>query len=131
MNQKIERQLKNREPIINLRNLGLEEKDIIEITNYLEIENDCSYIKAISFSFNKNIGDLGAGILAEKLPLTIQEVGLVACGIGDKGGAKMLQWMRKCRALKMICIEQNNFSNNLEVALESFKKEHPSTMVVY
>ena len=116
---------------LNLRNLGLDEKDIVDITNIIEQENDNIYIKSISFSYNQLIGDVGATLIAKKLPHSIDEIGLVDCGIGDKGGAEILNWMRKSQNLQMICIEQNNFSEKLKMEFSIFKKENPKVMVIY
>ena len=37
---------------LNLRNIGLDEKDIVDITHIIDQENDNIYIKSISFSYN-------------------------------------------------------------------------------
>ena len=116
---------------LNLRNLGLDEQDIVDITNILEQENDTIYIKSISFSYNKLIGNVGATLIAKKIPHSIYEIGLVDCGIGDKGGYEILHWMRKSNSLQMICIEQNNFSDSLKREFNIFKRENPKVMVVY
>lgn len=118
---------------LNLRNLSLEENDIVDITNILEPKkgNNTICVKSISFSFNPLIGDVGATLIANKIPASIDEIGLVDCGIGDIGGAEILKWMRKSSKLQMICIEQNNFSNKLKMEFNIFQKENPSIMVVY
>ena len=116
---------------LNLRNLGLDEKDMVDITNIIEQENDTNYIKSISFSYNQLIGDVGATLIAKKMPHSIFEIGLVDCGIGDKGGYELLNWIRKSNSLQMICIEQNNFSDKLKMEFNSFKRENPKVMVVY
>ncbi|MFT6502971.1 MAG: hypothetical protein ACJASQ_003103 [Crocinitomicaceae bacterium] len=116
---------------LSLRNLGLNEKDIADITTIIEQGNDTINIKSISFSYNQLIGDAGATLIAKKLPHSIYEIGLVGCGIGDKGGTEVLNWMRKSYNLQMICIEQNNFSEKLKMEFNIFKKENPKLMVVY
>lgn len=116
---------------LNLRDLGLDERDIVDITNIIEQENDKVYLKSISFSYNQLIGDAGATLIANKLPYSIYEIGLVDCGIGDKGGDEILNWMRKSHSLQMICIEQNNFSDKLKMEFNIYKKENPKVMVVY
>lgn len=115
---------------LNLRNLGLGEKDIIDITNIIEYENDAIYLSSISFSYNQ-LGDVGAILTAKKMPHSISEIGLVDCGIGDKGGYAILNWIRKSNSLQMICIEQNNFSDKLKMEFNLFKRENPKVMVVY
>lgn len=117
--------------ILNLRNLRLDHNDIQAIANIIELNNNRFQIKSISFSYNKLIGDEGATLLAEKLPKSIYELGLVDCGIGDKGGIAILHWMRKSETLQMVCIEQNNFSDKLKSAFNQFKKNNPKVMFVY
>lgn len=87
---------------LSLRNLGLDEKDIAELMTILEQENDTAFLRSISFSYNTLIGDVGATLLAKKLPYSTSEIGLVGCGIGDEGGAEVLNWMRKAQNLQMI-----------------------------
>jgi len=116
---------------LNLRNLGLEASDIVDITTILEQENDAHSIRSIRFSYNQLIGDVGATLIAKKAPSSLYEIGLVDCGIGDKGGAEILNWMRKSHALQMVCIEQNNFSDRLKMEFNLFKKENPKIIVVY
>lgn len=150
MNKKIAKVLKNTENLerikkvesleielsqigtLNLRNLGLKPIDITAITNILEQEhnNNDGLIKSISFSHNDLIGDVGATKIAQSLPLSICEIGLVGCGIGDKGGNEILNCIKKLPNLKMICIERNNFSDHLKMKFIAFKKNNPKIMVV-
>ena len=117
---------------LNLRNLGLKPTDIVAIADILEEEkgNSKGFIKSISFSYNDLIGDIGAAVLARSLPTSISEIGLVDCGIGDKGGVEILKWLKTSPNLKMICIEQNNFSDTLKIEFNVFKKNNPKVMVV-
>jgi hypothetical protein len=116
---------------LNLRNLGLKPIDITAITNILEQENNNDgFIKSISFSYNDLIGNVGATKIAKSLPLSICEIGLVGCGIGDKGGNEILNCIKKLPDLKMICIERNNFSDHLKMKFITFKKNNPKIMVV-
>lgn len=114
---------------LQLRNLGLLTKDIIAIANVLEQEKDTTSLKSISFSYNQ-MGDLGATAVARSLPASLHEIGFVACGIGDTGGRELLHWLQKARHLHMICIEQNNFSKQLQMEFELFKKDNPQILVV-
>ncbi|MFT4661753.1 MAG: hypothetical protein ACI8XB_002034 [Patiriisocius sp.] len=116
---------------LNLRNLGLDEKDIVDIMNVIEQEKDNIHIKSISFSYNQLIGNVGVTLIAKKLPHSISEIGLVDCGISDQGGTEILNWMQKSNSLQMICMEQNNFSDTLKKAFRIFKKENPNIIVVY
>jgi len=113
---------------LNLRDLSLMPKDIIAISDVLMQDNDS--IKSISFSYNNLIGDIGATVLARSLPSSISEIGLVDCGIGDQGGSEILNWVKTSPNLKMICIEENNFSDKLKLEFKAFKKNNPEIMVV-
>ena len=117
---------------LNLRKLSLMPNDIIAIADILkqEKDSDASFIKSISFSYNNLIGDLGATALARNLPSSIAEIGLVDCGIGDKGGNEMLKWIKNSTHLEMICMEQNNFSDKLKMEFEAFKGNNPQITVV-
>ena len=84
------------------------------------INDDC--IKSISFSYNNLIGDIGATVLARSLLSSICEIGLVDCGINDKGGTEILNWVKTLPNLTMICIEQNNFSEKLKMEFKVFQK---------
>jgi hypothetical protein len=56
---------------------------------------------------------------------------LVDCGIGDRGGTEILNWAKASSNLKMICIEQNNFSEKLKMEFNVFKKENLRITVVF
>lgn len=115
---------------LHLRSLGLGSNDISAIASILEQEKDSSVLTSISFSYNKQMGDLGATALAKSLPASLQEIGLVGCGIRDTGGRAILHWMKTAPHLHMICMEQNDFSNELKKEFEVFKQHHPQILVV-
>ena len=115
---------------LHLRNLGLGPDDICAIASVLEQEKDTAVLTSISFSYNRQMGDLGAAALAKGLPASVQEIGLVGCGVGDTGGRAILHWMKTAAQLHMICMEQNEFSDALKKEFETFKKEHPQILVV-
>ncbi|MFT7070836.1 MAG: hypothetical protein ACJAZY_003738 [Spirosomataceae bacterium] len=112
-----------------LRNSNLTIEDISEIANMLK-SSTTDFIKIISLSYNE-IGDFGASLLAKSMPLSINEVELVGCKIGDEGGIEILHWMKNATNLKMICIEQNNFSEQLKSAFTEFKRSNPQVIVVF
>ena len=102
---------------IVLRNSSLTAKDIPII-----IEKLHPNVKVFSLSYN-NLGDKGIVELCEKLPVSIEELGLVHCNICDVGGEALLEWIKKAKHLKMVCIEQNNFSSEIR---DKFIKESRS-----
>lgn len=117
---------------LNLRNLDLKPADVVLIADILRAAKDDQDdgIQSISFSYNHLLGDRGATAIARSLPLSICEIGLVDCGIGDEGGKEILNWMKTSPRLKMICIEQNKFSDKLKMEFIVFKKNNPKIMVV-
>lgn len=79
-------------------------------------------LDSFSLSYNKAIGDMGAVALAHALPGSLRELGLVGCGIGDKGGQALLQWARHAPGLRMVCIENNNFSPALRAQFDQLRQ---------
>ena len=118
---------------LNLRNLKLKAIDIGEIAKIIQQgkEHNDDALKSLSFSYNPLMGDEGATFIAHSLPKSVSEIGLVGCGIGDNGATEILKWMRNSTELKMICIEGNNFSDNVKRDYQAFKKDHPHIMVVF
>lgn len=118
---------------LNLRTLDLSSSDVESIASCFKDEEggkDQS-IHSIGFSYNHLLGDLGAIALAKNLPASIAEIGLVDCGITDAGGVEILNWMRNATNLKMICMEQNNFSESLKTELSNFSTANAQIIIVY
>lgn len=118
--------------ILDLRSRNLKPSDIATIAESLRAyqKNSKNVISSISFSYNPLLGDLGIRALVKYLPYSIREIGLVGCGIGDTGGLELLNWMKNVPNLQMICIENNNFSDDLKINFQMFSDENPQTMVV-
>jgi hypothetical protein len=119
--------------VLNFRSLGLSTASIQEIAAILKDEKTVNTepISSISFSYNNLMGDDGAIALASSLPASINEIGLVNCGIGDAGGSAILECIAHLPRLRMICIEQNNFSDELRSEYMLFRKENPTIIVVF
>jgi hypothetical protein len=118
---------------LNLRDLSLTPSNLKSIVGCFEQEkeNDNQLLKSISFSYNHLIGDSGAIDLAMNLPKSICEIGLVDCGLSDIGGIEILKWMKGSSNLQMICIEQNNFSEQLKFEFRKFSASRPQVLVIY
>ncbi len=123
---------KGQSDMLNLRNLGLTSSDIITIANTLSelLSENKNAIRSISFSYNYLLGDRGAIALAKALPYSICEIGLVNCGIGDSGGRELLKWAKNAEHLRMLCIEQNDFSENLKMEFRNFSNSQSKILVV-
>jgi hypothetical protein len=116
---------------LSLRDLGLKPIDIAAIAGTIAHEKDNNTIKSISFSHNNLIGDTGASMIIKSLPYSINEIGLVDCGIGDKGGYEILNWLKTAHNLQMLCIEHNNFSDQLKMKFKDFKTNNPKILFVF
>ena len=77
---------------LHVRNARITAGDMKLIANALNMTPSSELAKLGSFSLsNNNIGDEGARTLANALPNTITELGLVGCSIGDQGGKEILE----------------------------------------
>lgn len=115
---------------IHLRNLGLTKENVESITELLVQGKHVLKIKSISFSHNPQIGDGAAFSIAKILLPSVHEIGLVECGIKDKGGYEILNALHDLERLQMICIEQNHFSEKLKKEYRDFSKKHPHILVM-
>jgi len=114
--------------ILNFRNLDLSAANTVALANILKEGDEA--LTSISFSYNHSLGDEGAIALANNLPESITEIGLVDCGIGELGGAALLNWVKKSPKLRMVCFEQNKFSTQLKMAYRKIGTERPHFLVV-
>lgn len=118
--------------ILHLRNQNLNQSDMFSIADMLkQLKDQKEAIISISFSYNKNIGDVGITLLMQNMPLNVWELGCVWCGISDDGARAVLEWMKQSQNLQMICIEQNNFSDDIQEQFRDFKKENPHIIVIF
>ena len=99
---------------LHLRNARITASDVKIIANALDKTPSSELVRLGSFSLSYNtIGDQGAMTLANALPKTLTELGLVGCSIGDQGGKAILEWAKYAGGLRMICIENNIISKEL------------------
>ena len=111
---------------LHLRDLKLSATDAISIAELKATKSD---LLSISFSYNK-IEDKGAIALITNLAKSVREIGLVVCGIGDRAGEVILEWLKNNSQLKMICMEKNNFSAELLSQFKQIKRVQPNLMLV-
>jgi hypothetical protein len=97
---------------LHLRSLGASEIELLEIINSFNIKSEP--LESFSFSYNKSLGDVGMISLVKKLPTSLREVGFVDCGISEKGGIALLNWIKLNHKIEMVCIEGNDFSSMLQ-----------------
>jgi hypothetical protein len=107
---------------LHLRNARITASDVKIIANALDKTPSSELARLGSFSLSYNtIGDQGAMTLANALPKTLTELGLVGCSIGDQGGKEILEWAKNASGLRLICIEENNISEELRNQFRSLK----------
>jgi hypothetical protein len=107
---------------LHLRNARITASDVKIIANALDKTPSSELARLGSFSLSYNtIGDQGAMTLANALPKTLTELGLVGCSIGDQGGKEILEWAKITSGLRLICIEENNISEELRNQFRSLK----------
>ena len=113
----------------HLRGLNLNASNVISILNFFEIKSSPT-ITSISFSNNPEIGDIGAIEIANQLPKSIREIGLVNCGITDSGGKEILNSIQNLTHLKMLCIKKNSFTSVLINKFQKYQSEHVNTVII-
>lgn len=96
----------------------------------LKNSNHKNPIESISFSYNPLLGDKGTIEIANNLPKTIREIGLVGCGISDTGGKELLKKFKEFKNLKMLCMEQNNLTDLVKEEFKKFSENNPQILVV-
>ena len=87
-------------------------------------------LRSFSMSYNPHLGDEGVFDLVKSLPHTITEIGLVGCGIRDKGGDALLAWAPRAPKLHWLCVEQNSFSDRVKNNFVAFGNETHGLLVV-
>ena len=107
---------------LHLRNAKITASGVKLIANAMNIMPTCELARLGSFSLSYNsIGNEGAKTIANTLPNTLTELGLVGCSIGDQGGQEILEWAKHAGRLRMICIEDNSLSKELRNQFRGLK----------
>ena len=117
---------------LHLRNADLnfnEIKLIAEAIKIVHVRGGPS-LQSFSMSYNPHLGDEGVLILVKKLPPTVTEIGLVQCGIGDKGGDALIMWAAKALKLQWLCVEQNLFSDEMKDRFIQFGNDRNGLLIV-
>lgn len=102
---------------LHLRNAGLKPTDAQLIAQALLKTGSGPALTSFSVSYNQLIGDDAVATLARALPPSVREIGFVGCAIGDIGGQALVEWAEQAPALRMMCVEDNQFSSKLEQRL--------------
>lgn len=91
---------------------------------------DRQVLSSFSASYNTSMGDVGAIALVKSLPDTVNEIGFVGCAIGDKSGQALLDWAKKAQNLRVMCVENNNFSNSIKLQIRELANQKNNLLVV-
>jgi len=87
-------------------------------------------LRSFSASYNPDLGDAGAVVLAAAFPESMTELGLVGCLVGEGGGQALLAWAKTAPNLRMICVEDNRFSADLKAQFRALALEGRQILVV-
>jgi len=106
---------------LHLRSADLNPDEIQRIAKAIKAvhEEGGPSLQSFSMSYNPNLRNKGALSLAQALPTTLTEIGLVGCGLTDDGGEALITWSAKAPKLHWLCVEQNTFS---EETRDRFKR---------
>ncbi|MFK8035921.1 MAG: hypothetical protein AB8B94_17440 [Hyphomicrobiales bacterium] len=125
---------------LHLRSANLSLDDAINISNAmgsateqasdLMAEQKEHSMRSFSISYNRNVQDAGAVSFIHNLPKSITEIGMVGCDLGDETGEALLQWIHQANALKMICVEGNNFSSDMRQKLSKLAATTSGLLVI-
>ncbi|MFT5439143.1 MAG: hypothetical protein ACI9MJ_001004 [Alphaproteobacteria bacterium] len=117
---------------LHLRRASLNTADAIVLARAVSAltDEEALTLGSLSLSYNPGIGDAGASIVARALPATLTELGLVGCGIGDQGGEALLRWAENASGLRMICVEDNRFSDKIKTLFVELSRAKHNLFVV-
>jgi hypothetical protein len=133
--QKMETSLASNSALsLHLRSAGLDLSDAMNLAEALRILSDApdsARLSSFSVSYNRELGDSGTVALAQALPHTVRDIGFVGRDMGDEGALALLEWAKKSSSVKMICIEQNNFSADTRSLYQQYSQSNPSATVIF
>jgi hypothetical protein len=117
---------------LHLRGAGLDVQDAQALAEGLQDLSASGRVllRSFSASYNPDLGDAGAIVLAQALPVTVTEVGLVGCAIGDAGAAALLDWAQRAPDLRMICVEGNRLSVQMKATFTALGRQRALMVVV-
>jgi hypothetical protein len=81
-------------------------------------------------SFNPELKDEGVIALLNQIPKTTSVIAFVECGITDKAGQAIIDWVAKTNNLDGIYIEGNTFSKSMEARFEKLRNDNAKLTVL-
>jgi hypothetical protein len=116
--------------VIRKANLNIKDaKNIATAIKKID-QNKGPQLGTISMSFNEDLKDEGVIIILNHIPLTTSVIAFVECGITDKAGQAIIDWVAKTNNLNGIYIEGNNFSKDMEEKFEKLRADNPGITVL-
>ena len=112
---------------LHLRSAGLTVRDATILAAAIR---QTPNLRSFSASYNPDITDIGIATLAAAFPYTMRELGMVGCGMRDKGALAILEWAHRTAGPRMICIENNMLSTGTKSTLMALREQHKSITLV-
>ena len=129
----IESQFKKGNPyVLHLRDAMLSEIDAKIISGSIQLlqKNRNIRLKSVSVSHNPKIGAGGAIAILGALPKHIEELGMVGCNLDDSIGSHIIKFINQSKSLKLVCVEDNNFSQKMRLTIGDLKKRKAKCTIV-
>ena len=117
---------------LHLRNALLDITDVNHIAEAIDTvaREGGPVLQSFSMSYNANVGDEGVLTLTRTLPSTLTELGLVECGIKDRGGNALVDWAANKSALHWLCVEGNTFTSDTTNRFIDLRMKRKALLVV-
>ena len=118
--------------VLHLRHAMLSESDAKIISGSIQLlhKNHDIRLKSFSLSYNPNIGAEGATAILSSLPEHIEELGLVGCNLDDRIGSHIIKFIKQSKYLKLVCIEDNNFSREMRLTIADLKSQNEDCTII-
>ncbi|MGY8901128.1 MAG: hypothetical protein ACKVI1_00890 [Flavobacteriales bacterium] len=117
---------------IHLRNADLNTEDATLVAAGLEEVKLLAQprLRSFSVSYNQAIGVSGVEIILVSLPETVQELGMVGCKLTDESANPINNFLKRSKALRMICVEDNLFSRSVKVEIKKAASHLPNCITI-
>ena len=81
-------------------------------------------LKSFSISYNPDIKSTGAAAILIAPPNHLAELGMVECNLNDGAAPHLIEFIKRAKGLKMVCLEQNRFSPRIKKEISSLKEQN-------
>ena len=97
---------------LHLRSANLSIEDAASIADGIRILhiNPKVWLTSFSVSYNTGLQRQGLALLLSSLPDHLAALGVVGCDLNDDSAYLIAEFISKCQSLRMVCVEENNFS---------------------